>query len=114
MTDRLREKLMEIIDPIVPVTLSESETGDYPYCTYEMTTVPTYAKDMIVRYTGTTNIYIASKIFEEADSIGAQVAEAIEEGFHSDKYGSRLTGVTKDCFEGVWVITMNYTLIQKL
>lgn len=113
MTDTLRQKLTELLEPIVTVTLSESEEGEYPYCTFEMETEPRYAKDMVVRLTGNTSIYIVSKVFSEADGIAAQVAEAIEEGFYSDKYGSSLESYSKDCLEGIWIITLNYKLIQK-
>ena len=114
MTDTLRQRLTELLEPIVTVTLSESEEGEYPYCTFEIETEPRYAKDMVVRLTGNTSIYIVSKIFSEADGIAARVTDAIEEGFSSDKYGSSLQNYSKDCREGIWIITLNYILIQKL
>lgn len=113
MTDTLREKLVSLVSGIVPVTLSESEVGEYPYCTYEMRTEPTYAKDRVARIMGETNLFIVSKVFSEADGIRAEIEEAIASGMSDAQWGAKLTATSKTCYEGVWTIELNYTLIQK-
>ena len=116
MTDSLREKLVAVIGaitPAIPFSLSEEEIGDYPYATYEMTTVPTYAKDRVVRITGSTAIYIVSKIFSEADGIRSRIEAALASNMNDGQYGSVLTSTLKECTEGIWTITLNYNVYQK-
>ncbi len=112
MTDSLRDKLSDVLDPVIEIDLSEAETSEYPYAVYDMETSPVMTKDGIARFDGDTRIRIVSNSFDEADLIRGQIVSAISAGMHDQVFSSRLLSTTKECVEGIWTIELNYTLRQ--
>ena len=114
MTENLRTQLVSLLtDAGVEVRLSEDETKDYPFVTYEMTVNPVTDKDGVYKFVGETYIRVVSEDFDEADQIRAAVEEAVELGMgHGAVYSSRLVNSNKDCVSGVWTLELDYTLTQ--
>ena len=103
MTESIGIKLVELITPIIPLILSETETDQYPYCTYEMTTQE--YRDKAIR--------IVSKDFSEADSLRERVEAALFEGMNGPQYFFTLTTRDKDRVNGVWILEINCTITQR-
>lgn len=114
MTERLRTELVSLLTAAkVDVRLSEDETRDFPFVTYEMTVTPVYDKDGICKYTGETYVRVVSDNFSEADAIRAIVEDAIEDGMgHGVTFGSRLVNSDKDCVNDIWTLELYYLLTQ--
>lgn len=114
-TETLRSTLETILSEAgVNLWLSEAETRDYPYVTYEMTVNPLRTKDGLYGFLGTTVIRVVSDHIEEAEVNLAKVETAVAEGMSDTTYSSRLVSVDKDCVDGVWTLELNYTLKQHL
>lgn len=114
MTESLRTKLVSLLTAAnVDVRLSEDETRDFPFVTYEMTVTPTFCKDGVCKYVGDTYVRVVSDNFSEADSIRATVEAAIETGMgHGAVYSSRLINSNKDCVSDIWTLELYYILAQ--
>lgn len=112
MTERIGEKINEIVSPIVPFFLTEAEVEKYPFAFYEQTVTPLNTKDGIYKFRSTAVISVVSEDFDEADDIASQIMLAIADGMHNETYSSHLTSINKDCNEGVWTIELNYILNQ--
>jgi len=114
MTESLRTQLVSLLTTAnVDVRLSEDETKEYPFVTYEMTVTPVNDKDGVCKYVGDTYIRMVSDDFAEADSIRETVESAVETGMgHGALFSSRLMSTNKDCVNDVWTIELYYTLAQ--
>ena len=114
MTESLRTQLVSLLTTAhVDVRLSEDETKEYPFVTYEMTVNPVRDKDGVCKFTGETYIRIVSDDFDEADTIRATVEGAIETGMgYGVDFCSRLISTDKDCVNDVWTIELYYNLAQ--
>lgn len=114
MTESLRTQLVSLLTTAhVDVRLSEDETKEYPFVTYEMTVNPVRDKDGVCKYVGETYVRIVSDKFSEADTIRETVESAIGTGMgYGAQYSSRLISCDKDCVNGVWTIELYYSLSQ--
>lgn len=112
MTERIAIKLTQLIADIVPLNLSEAETENYPYAVYDYTPVPYYTKDGVYKYSADVELVIVSKDYDEAQQISDEVASALAEGMHDQEFFATARNVNADCTEGIWSITMNYTINQ--
>ena len=114
MTESLRTQLVTLLTTAkVDVRLSEDETKDYPFVTYEMTVNPVRDKDGVCKYVGETYIRIVSDDFSEADTIRETVESALATGMgYGAQYCSRLISTDKYCVNDVWTIELYYTLAQ--
>jgi hypothetical protein len=114
MTENLRAQLVSLLTTAgVNVRLSEDETKEYPFVTYEMTVTPVMDKDGVYKFVGETYIRVVSEDFDEADQIRADVEAAIELGMgYGAAYSSRLINSNKDCVNGVWTLELYYSLTQ--
>lgn len=114
MTENLRAQLVSLLTTAgVNVRLSEDETKDYPFVTYEMTVNPVMDKDGVYKFVGETYIRVVSEDFDEADQIRADVEAVIELGMgYGAVYSSRLINSNKDCVSGVWTLELYYSLTQ--
>lgn len=114
MTESLRTQLVSILTSAnVRIRLSEDETKQYPFVTYEMTVNPVRDKDGVCKFVGDTYIRIVSDDFDEADRIRVTVEAAIEGGMgYGQQYSSRLISTDKDCVNDVWTIELYYNLAQ--
>ena len=114
MTENLRAQLVSLLTTAgVNVRLSEDETKEYPFVTYEMTVTPVMDKDGVYKFVGKTYIRVVSEDFDEAAQIRATFEEAVEAGMgHGVVYGSRLINSNKDCVNDIWTLELNYTLTQ--
>lgn len=114
MTENLRTTLVAILtDAGVEVRLSEDETREYPFVTYEMTVTPVMDKDGVCKYVGDTFVRIVSDDFGDADAIRATVESAIEAGMGlGTVFGSRLVNSNKDCVSDIWTLELYYILSQ--
>ena len=114
MTESLRTQLVSLLTTAkVDVRLSEDETKEYPFVTYEMTVNPVRDKDGVCKYVGETYVRIVSDKFSEADTIRETVESAIGTGMgYGAQYSSRLISCDKDCVNGVWTIELYYNLAQ--
>lgn len=114
MTESIGTKLVELIAPIIPLILSETETDQYPYCTYEMTTQEYRDKDRrLYKIRGTVAIRIVSKDFSEADSLRERVEATLFNGMSGPQYFYTLTTRDKDRVNGVWILEINCTITQR-
>ena len=114
MTESLRTQLVRLLTSAqVEIRLSEDETQEYPFATYEMTVEPVMDKDGVCKFIGDTYIRVVSDDFSEADALRATVEGAVETGMgHGTTYSSRLISSDKDCVNGVWTLELYYTLAQ--
>ena len=113
ITETLRTTLEAVLSAAgVNLWLSEAETRDYPYVTYEMTVNPLRSKDGVYGSLGNTLIRVVSDNIEEAEVNLTKVVAAVEEGLSDNTYSSRLISIDKDCVDGVWTLELNYTLKQ--
>ena len=115
MTESLRTQLVSLLTTAgVTIRLSEDESKDYPFVTYEMTVNPLRDKDGVYGFSGGTYIRSVSEVFEEADALRVTIEEAIESGMgmNNATFGSRLVSIDKDCVSGVWTIELYYLLRQ--
>ena len=79
MTESLRTQLVSLLTTAgVNVRLSEDETEEYPFATYEMTVTPVMNKDGVCKYVGETYIRVISDDFDEADARGAGPNEFVD------------------------------------
>ena len=114
MTENLRTQLVSLLTAAkVDVRLSEDETRDFPFVTYEMTVNPVSDKDGVCKYLGETYVRVVSDDFAEADAIRAVVEAAIEAGMgHGTTFSSRLVNSNKDCVSDIWTLELYYILSQ--
>ena len=114
MTESLRTQLVSLLTTAhVDVRLSEDETKEYPFVTYEMTVNPVRDKDGVCKFVGETYIRIVSDDFAEADTIRGTVETAVENGMgYGALFSSRLISSDKDCVNDVWTIELYYNLAQ--
>lgn len=82
MTDNLHTKLTSILRGAgIQVDLSEAETANYPYATFELSTETRYTKDGPYKVVGNLTIRSVSDDFEEADALRVNIQSAIATGF---------------------------------
>lgn len=114
MTESLRTQLVALLTAAdVDIRLSEDETEEYPFATYEMTVTPVMNKDGVYKYVGETYIRVVSDDFDEADALRAVVESAVQTGMGFDPvFSSRLINSNKDCVNGVWTLELYYSLAQ--
>jgi hypothetical protein len=114
MTESLRTQLVSLLTTAgVNVRLSEDETEEYPFATYEMTVTPVMNKDGVCKYVGETYIRVISDDFDEADALRAVVESAVQTGMgFGQVFSSRLINSNKDCVNGVWTLELYYSLAQ--
>ena len=101
--------LIEAMD--VPVALSEEETGEYPYVTYENDVTPKYTKDGIATYRSATTLRVISNDFDEAESIADQIMEVFS-SVPVTGYAVQFDRRERDRSAGVWTISLYYIIMQ--
>ena len=82
MIDSIGETIVRVVEPLVPVYLSEAETESYPYAVYELQT-------------------LSDAMVEGLLALNADRAWAVQ-----------VTSQSKSCTEGVWVLTTNLQINQ--
>lgn len=98
---------------VVSVTLSEEETGEYPYLTYENDITQRQSKDGLEAYRSSTAIRIVSDDFDEAEEISDAVMEALGEYEDENRiYAIMFDRAERTRSSGVWTITLYYIILQ--
>lgn len=95
----------------VPITLSEEETGEYPYATYENEITSRHSKDGLEAYRSGTTLKITSDSFDEAEAIADQIMEVLSD-LQSGVYAAQFDRRERDRSSGVWTITLYYIIMQ--
>lgn len=112
MTDRIGIELMQRIYPIVPLSLVEAETEEYPYAVYNIESEPVMTKDGVHHITASVGVDIVSNDFDEANSIAQRIAEVMSHDNQEGDIMAVLRDSSTDCLEGIWIITQNYRINQ--
>ncbi len=113
MTEQIGHKITELVDPIVPLSLYEAETEEYPYAYYINTPVRHRTKDGdVYKITSDVVISVVGRSFDQADDISNQIADAIESGMAGDGFRGELVSVERTCYEGVWTIDNTFAVKQ--
>lgn len=112
MEELIGKKFAEVAETYVPAFLSESESEDYPFLVYEQSVTPTRDKDGVYALRSELSAYIVSDNFDEADDIADNVTAAVDSAMNDGQFVTRLTSFRKDCQNGIWTITLNYTIKQ--
>ena len=98
--------------PIVPLYLSEAETGDYPYAVLDHNINYYRDKDEVYRIASNSVIHVYSKDFNEADNIASAIAGVIAIGMDDTTYRAVRRNLNKDCTDNVWDISLTYRINQ--
>lgn len=110
--ETIGEMLTTVISALdVPITLSEEETGEYPFCTYENEVTPRYSKDGLEAYRSGTTIRVTSDSFDEAEAIADEIMATLSEDM-GEHYAVQFERRERDRSSGVWTITLYYIIMQ--
>lgn len=111
MVESIGAKLVEVVDTVTPLLLSEAEQTEYPYATYEMTTYEHRTKDGVYKISATVYIRIYGQDFDDVDLLRSGIEAAVAT-MQSAQYSATLQTRNKDCIEGIWNIELSYTINQ--
>lgn len=112
MTESIGVKLVQVVSPVMPVSLSEAETDNKPYCVYELTVTPYQTKDGIYKYAGDVTIRLVGNTLDEINTKADQIVTAIAQGMNSSQYSASLQTRTKNCQENIWTIELVFIINQ--
>lgn len=115
MTEAIGQRITELVDPIVPLSLDEAETEEYPYAYYG--SAPVYHRDKdgtLYKITSDVTVSVVSKSFDEADGLAESVIGAVEGGMSGGGFRAELSSHQKTCYEGVWTIGLIFSVTQYL
>lgn len=95
----------------VDITLSEEETGEYPYVTYENDITPRFSKDGLEAYRSSTALRITSDNFDEAESIADTIMAALSE-VTDGNFAVQFERRERDRSAAIWTISLYYIIMQ--
>lgn len=113
MKDRIGAQLVSLAEPIIPLNLSEAETGAYPYAVYDYTPEYQRNKDGVYKISSEVTLNVYSQEGDQAQSLLEDLLDTLELGFKaSDEFTYRLTETSLTCSEGVWNAEAYMTINQ--
>lgn len=112
MTEEILETITSLIGSLVPLNLSEAETEEYPYASYEAPVNPVMDKDGVCVFSSNVVISVYAKDFDTANTKAGLIKSAIESGMHDDQFSSRLVSENATRVDGIWDVELIYSIKQ--
>lgn len=112
MKETIGIELTRLASQFVNIYLAEAEEENYPYAVYTSNVTPVYTKDGVHHYEAMVSIAVYGKTLDTCDQISESIGSAISEHMTRRPYQSFKTSDQKDCDEGIWSRTMNFTIKQ--
>ena len=112
MKETIGIELTRLASQFVNIYLAEAEEENYPYAVYTSDVTPVYTKDGIHHYEASVSLTVFDKDLDTCDQISDSIDSAILENMTRRPYISFKTSDSKDCGEGIWSRTMNFTIKQ--
>lgn len=112
MTNTIGQALKTAIGGIIPLYLYEAETESYPYAVYDLTSTEYFDKDgRVYKITGEVGLDVVAKDFGTAQAKVDAIKAAIADLGPSHRVGNT-QALTPECVEGVWILSLQFTIIQ--
>lgn len=112
MKETIGIELTRLASQFINIYLAEAEEENYPYAVYTLDVTPFYTKDGIHHYEAFVSLTVYDKDLDSCDHISDSIDAAIIENMTHRPYVSLKTRDNKDCEEGIWSRTMDYTIKQ--
>lgn len=112
MRDRIGIEFTSRVAPLVPLSLVEAETEEYPYAVYNIDTETVMSKDGVHHLSASVSLDIVSDDFEQANNIAHSVSEVMGPFNQDGDMVAALRDTSVNCYEGIWIITQNYRINQ--
>lgn len=109
---KVGEKIVELISPIIEVSLMQAEVDKFPYCAYEIDAeVPQRSKAGILGYKTDLSIYIVAKTESQAAEIAERITSVLP---RNNTWDFALQNKTPATDSGHWMYKLEYSVTQIL
>ena len=106
--------LVELISPIVDITLSMSEEMNTPFCTYDLSELPTREKKGIYKWTATVSIWVVGTAFDQIEPLAAAIKTAIEARKNRDFFAKMINQEEQSDGQSQVAYKIDYSITQLL
>lgn len=109
--NEIAEKIVELISPVIGISLINEEDAKPPYCVYEIVNaIPSYSKEGIYKWTSEISIYVVA----ENDSAAAERKNSIINAMSQEvkKFKITLINTTPATSSGLWAYKIEYSIQQ--
>lgn len=110
--NRIGQKLVETISPIIDISYLQAEVSVFPYCAYDIESQsPVRDKQGIRAYTASVSIYVVAKKESQADELKNKIIDALK---NDNSWGFILQNTTATTDSGHWSYRLEYSITQIL
>ena len=103
------EYICEVISPIVPISLDQAEESTPPYAVYEISEMPSYAKDVLFKTTSVVAVYVVTETYAEVHDISMRIRDAL---VADTRCRARVDMMTPGYSDSVWVMKIDMSITQ--
>lgn len=110
MKSKVGEKIMELVNPIVEVSMLQAEVSKFPYCAYEIESQEAVRdKHRVNAWRTDVSIYVVAKTESQASELSQRIMEVMP---RDNQWDFALQNRTPATDSGHWMYRLEYFVTQ--